>query len=420
MNPWTMLLIGFVLGWLIEFAVDWFYWRRKSAGEKEIEELQNQIQAAESRIAELEAGAAAAGEEAAGDYGEEELEPGDWVAEEDMADGELDSVEADSDFAKAAAAAGITAAALADEDEEPPIDDSETVGADDLDDEFLAAESDLGEDLSAAAEIDSAEGGFDTAGKIAAVGAAAAVVAGMDDDSPNDGPEIEAAEDLGDEIQAAESDLGEDFSAATELDSAEGGFDTAGKIAAVGAAAAVVAGMDDDSDIDESELAAVNLDDEIPASEIDSANEAAALRMVTGAAAASRDLSYVEGIGPVYAGKLKEVGVDSPQTLLERGATPKGRKELAEETGISGHLILTWINHADLYRVKGLGSEYADLLKASGVDTVIELAQRNPQNLYQRMSEVNETKHLVRQLPSQGHVADWVSQAKTLPRVVSY
>ncbi|MCJ7660711.1 MAG: DUF4332 domain-containing protein [Anaerolineales bacterium] len=142
--------------------------------------------------------------------------------------------------------------------------------------------------------------------------------------------------------------------------------------------------------------------------------------MVTGAAATSHDLSYVEGIGEVYAGKLKEVGVDSPQSLLERGATPKGRKELAEGTGISEHLILKWVNHVDLYRIKGVGSEYADLLESSGVDTVVELAQRNPVNLSNRMMEINAEKNLVRKPPTLPQVEDWVTQAKELPRVVTY
>jgi predicted flap endonuclease-1-like 5' DNA nuclease len=142
--------------------------------------------------------------------------------------------------------------------------------------------------------------------------------------------------------------------------------------------------------------------------------------MVTGAAAASHDLSYVEGIGEVYAGKLKEVGVDSPQALLERGSTPNGRKELAEATEISPHLILKWVNHVDLYRINGVGSEYADLLEAAGVDTVVELAQRNPANLFEKLSEVNEEKALVRKLPTHTQVEDWVAQAKGLPRMISY
>ena len=132
------------------------------------------------------------------------------------------------------------------------------------------------------------------------------------------------------------------------------------------------------------------------------------------------DLSYVEGIGEVYGGKLNEAGVDSPKVLLERGASPKGRKELAESTGISEHLILEWVNHVDLYRIKGVGQEYADLLEAAGVDTVVELAQRNPENLTNRILEVNAEKKLVRKPPTLSQVEDWVSQAKGLPRIITY
>jgi predicted flap endonuclease-1-like 5' DNA nuclease len=131
-------------------------------------------------------------------------------------------------------------------------------------------------------------------------------------------------------------------------------------------------------------------------------------------------LEYVEGIGPVYAEKLRGAGVVTLLDLLERGATSMGRDELAEESGIGGSQILKWVNHVDLYRVKGVGSEYADLLEASGVDTVVELAQRNPVNLAEKIVAVNEEKNLVRRTPVQSQVEEWVDQAKNLPRVISY
>ena len=128
----------------------------------------------------------------------------------------------------------------------------------------------------------------------------------------------------------------------------------------------------------------------------------------------------IEGIGPVYAEKLLAIGVKTVAKLLKMGATPKGREELAEKTGISGNLILEWVNHADLYRIKGVAEEYSDLLEEAGVDTVPELAQRNPVNLYAKLVEVNDLKELVRQLPSQRQVADWVEQAKSMPRMIHY
>lgn len=131
-------------------------------------------------------------------------------------------------------------------------------------------------------------------------------------------------------------------------------------------------------------------------------------------------LTEVEGIGEVYAQKLMDAGVATTEALLEKGSTPAGRTEMSEATGISGKLVLDFVNRVDLFRVKGIGEEYADLLEASGVDTVPELAQRNPANLREKMVEVNGEKNLVRQVPALSQVENWVAQAKELPRVVTY
>lgn len=131
-------------------------------------------------------------------------------------------------------------------------------------------------------------------------------------------------------------------------------------------------------------------------------------------------LTTVEGIGEKYAEKLHQAGIATTEALLEKGATPQGRQALAEEAGISDKLILEWVNHADLFRIKGVGEEYADLLEEAGVDTVPELAQRNPANLHAKLQEVNAAKKLVRKLPAAAQVSDWVEQAKALPRVLTY
>ena len=131
-------------------------------------------------------------------------------------------------------------------------------------------------------------------------------------------------------------------------------------------------------------------------------------------------LETIEGVGGVYAGKLRAAGVGSVEALLRAGATSEGRKSLEEKTGIGHEYILDWVNRTDLMRVTGVGEEYSDLLEKAGVDTVVELGQRNPDNLYQKLLEVNEEKQLVRRPPARSMVAQWVAQAKTLPRVVSY
>jgi predicted flap endonuclease-1-like 5' DNA nuclease len=131
-------------------------------------------------------------------------------------------------------------------------------------------------------------------------------------------------------------------------------------------------------------------------------------------------LTEIEGIGEAYAQKLQEAGVGTLDQLLEKGAAPTGRKEIAEKAGVSEKLILRWANMADLFRIKGVGEEYADLLETAGIDTVPELAQRNPENLHNKLAEVNEAKNLVRRVPTEEEVGGWVGQAKQLLRVLTY
>jgi predicted flap endonuclease-1-like 5' DNA nuclease len=132
------------------------------------------------------------------------------------------------------------------------------------------------------------------------------------------------------------------------------------------------------------------------------------------------DIIDVEGIGEVFASKLRNVGIATDTDLLERGGTRAGRDKIVKESGISGKRILRWVNHVDLFRIRGVQKQYAELLEAAGVDTVPELAQRDPANLYPALTKVNEEKKLVRKLPTQDQVAEWISQAKSLPRVVTY
>ena len=128
----------------------------------------------------------------------------------------------------------------------------------------------------------------------------------------------------------------------------------------------------------------------------------------------------IEGVGEVYAKKLIEAGIETPAQLLEKCAAPAGRKALAEETGISGTLILKWTNHADLFRIKGVGPQFSELLEAAGVDTVKELRNRVPANLQAKLEETNAAKKLVRRVPALKEVVKMVEQAKALDPVMTY
>ena len=128
----------------------------------------------------------------------------------------------------------------------------------------------------------------------------------------------------------------------------------------------------------------------------------------------------LEGVGPVLGAKLREANVQTTDDLLAAAGPAAGRHALAEATGISAHQLLRWTNHVDLYRISGIGSEYADLLEASGVDSCPELAQRNPANLATTMAEANAARALVRRLPTESTIAEWIEQARELPKVVTH
>jgi predicted flap endonuclease-1-like 5' DNA nuclease len=132
------------------------------------------------------------------------------------------------------------------------------------------------------------------------------------------------------------------------------------------------------------------------------------------------NIEEIEGVGASYGKKLSAVGVGTVEVLLEKGGRRLSREKLAEATGISEKLILEWVNRADLMRIKGVGSEYSDLLEAAGVDSCLELAHRVPANLHKKMEEVNAAKRLVRRLPTEPEVTQWVAAAKAMPKVVEH
>lgn len=131
-------------------------------------------------------------------------------------------------------------------------------------------------------------------------------------------------------------------------------------------------------------------------------------------------ISDIEGIGPKFAEKLNKAGIKTVAGMLKACCDKKGRKAIAAETGLDEKQLLEWANRADLYRIKGVGSEYSDLLEASGVDTVKELRNRNAENLHAKMAEVNAQKKLVRQMPSLSKVEAFIEHAKTLDPVITH
>lgn len=134
----------------------------------------------------------------------------------------------------------------------------------------------------------------------------------------------------------------------------------------------------------------------------------------------AKKIVEIEGIGPVFAEKLNKAGVLTVEGLLEKGASRVGRKNIAEQSGVDESKILNWVNKADLFRIKGIGPQFSELLEAAGVDTVKELRNRNPENLHAKLVEVQAEKKITRAVPALKQVNKFVEQAKNLPPIVTY
>lgn len=131
-------------------------------------------------------------------------------------------------------------------------------------------------------------------------------------------------------------------------------------------------------------------------------------------------IDQIEGIGEKYAEKLIAAGIKTTEDLLEKCASPKGRKEIAEATEISSKLILKWTNHADLFRVNGIAGQFAELLEAAGVDTVKEFRHRVAANLQPKLEEVNAQKNLCNRVPAVAELEKMIAQAKELEPKITY
>ena len=370
MNVITALILGILIGWVIEWVIDWIYWRRRQRVlaekladvEADASNLRADNTSLNNSVVALEANAAQFGR-VKGELDRKitslETEVSGLEAERNGLQAKIVDLESQTSGEGSAGIPGVAAVAAA-------------AGATRLFD--TGVETDEGPDAGAAA-----------------VGATQLFDTG-----------VETGEEPGAGMAGVEAVEEPGTGAATVAALEEPGT-RAAAVEPVGEPEAV-----------ESEITAV-----LPVSEteftgnVDPNNFAEIAKF-------KNPLEYVEGIGPVFAEKLKAIGLVNCLDFLKAGATRKGREEIVEKSGISSRLILKWVNHIDLYRIKGVGSEYADLLEAAGVDTVIELAQRNPANLFGKMNEVNAARELVRKPPTAAQVEDWTAQAKGLPRVVSY
>ncbi len=128
----------------------------------------------------------------------------------------------------------------------------------------------------------------------------------------------------------------------------------------------------------------------------------------------------LKGITADMVAKLQARGVHTTDEFLAAAGTESRRKELADIAGADTKAILELANRADLARIKGVAGVFSDLLEQAGVDTVVELSKRKPENLHEKLVAVNKEMKISHRDPRAEEVEDWVAQAKSLPRAIEY
>jgi nucleotidyltransferase/DNA polymerase involved in DNA repair len=131
-------------------------------------------------------------------------------------------------------------------------------------------------------------------------------------------------------------------------------------------------------------------------------------------------IQSIEGIGPVYAEKLRSLGIQTTDGLLEAGRRRSGRLRLARALDLGESRILRWVNMADLFRVEGVAGQFAELLESASVNTVMELRNRNPENLAAKLAAINAEEKICRTTPTTKVVQEWIDHARVLIPAVEF
>ncbi|MBU0741852.1 DUF4332 domain-containing protein [bacterium] len=131
-------------------------------------------------------------------------------------------------------------------------------------------------------------------------------------------------------------------------------------------------------------------------------------------------IERIEGIGPAHAGRLAAAGIATTEDLLDLCADPVGRADVAEASGLGLDRILAWANLADLMRINGIGPQFAELLEAAGVDTVMELRTRDAETLAAALEAINAARKLTRVTPTAATVRKWVDLARATEPLVRH
>ena len=130
--------------------------------------------------------------------------------------------------------------------------------------------------------------------------------------------------------------------------------------------------------------------------------------------AATHKVSEIKDLSSEMVSKLNAAGITTVEQLLAQGDTPQEKSALSKKLGITTSELTEWVNRADLMRLKGVGTEFANLLENCGVDSCKELQHRKAENLYNNLKKTNDEKKIAHHAPTLAQVEAWITEAATL------
>ena len=112
--------------------------------------------------------------------------------------------------------------------------------------------------------------------------------------------------------------------------------------------------------------------------------------------------------------RLYSMGIKTTQNLLSKTSTDTGIHLLSKSLGKEEWVIRTWVNNADLIRIKGVDGILAELLELAGFSTITKLATSNAKNVLEEISKIHE--HITKRstLPSVDEIQAVIDGAKAL------
>lgn len=129
-------------------------------------------------------------------------------------------------------------------------------------------------------------------------------------------------------------------------------------------------------------------------------------------------LSKLRGLPSAIRLALKARRITTCEQLLRAAGSESARRILLAQTRLDEADLMVIVHRADLARIDGLGAVFGLILEEIGISTVAQLAAEEPAQLHHRVREYNRQERISRRSPTPEEVADWVTQARHLPKRV--